>query len=1521
MKNNNKRKALANIGLTLVLTFTGLFFNLSASAQCSLPSGRSVYCDVSATDESSFEYINRVRFNTIDNPSGNDGYSYFPNLITDIEVDSTYTLTVNSSGSSSARYGIGVWIDWNRNNVFDASEYIVSTGDNAQTSQPTNINITVPSNASLGLTGMRIMYGYNSGTSTRPDDKCEDTFEDETEDYLLSICSGPQSVKVLKAEHDNLSNIIPSTSNNSILRVKLIMEGCTNPLKLQELNFKLTGTTDLLDVSSVSVFNSLKSEPFNTSLQFDTTKQNPTLSLKFNDIVSLLSDTNYFYLVVDVPSTAKLGNNIDAELVSAKVSGQEILPSIGSPAGKRRIDEFVKFFAKRGGNANALSTWGVNIDGTGSAPGCFSLPNAKFIIPDSSVITANGNWTVNGIGSLVEVQAGGKLIKPAGQTYSLSLTVRNGGKLELSGTTGENAISPTLEPNSTVEYLAGNNNLFNGQWIFGNLIINNAAANYTPTQSFSMTIKGNLTIKNGILNLHNNTTINNQNIVFHEVKGNLTIESGGTLRVSNYTGDLGGMTLNVLGNFVNNGGSFPAQGSGIGVNSTINAKKLILNGGTFAGTNGTGTFKLNVSDSFIVNSGNFTLIGANAGQTAATFNLGHTQVNGGSLILLKASGTKLTVNSTGGFVAKNGGILKFYEGTSPISNNFAVLNFTTPALNSKTFELGYTTATGNLTDGQVNINIATGRKLTLTKPIAVGNERAVKVSGTLLMGNNIVSSLPENDGINITTFELLENGTLGIGSVDGITTGANGNIRTITRTINANSNFIYNGLSAQVSGDLLPATAKALFVENKSGLNLTGSLSLTDSLVFLGDTSLINVSGNSLELLASAKITNAGSSRFVLGELIREAGAETMTFPIGGQTNGLFYSPVLITPTVAGDKFSSEFVHNNPNDDSYAVDQRGANLGNVNTNHYYKVNQTSGSGSAVVGFKYSTSNTGITNDKGLTSALWDGSKWTNTNSTVNTTSREITSPELSTFGVFNIAGNKASGNFGEATPPVAAFSSNFTTGCKGIEITFQDQSTNATSWAWTFTNGTPATSTLQNPKVKFNSAGNHTVKLVVTNSFGSNTVEKANHIEITECGNPVSNFSADVTSGCVDMVVNFEDLSQNTTTWNWTFEGGTPATSTEINPSVTYSTPGKFKVTLEVSNQNGSDVSFKNEYITVNGCSAPVSDFTVNKAQECEGATLIFTDVSKNSPTAWEWTFPGGTPATSTVQNPSVKFNSAGEFDITLKTTNEFGESTVTKEKMVKIILCAEPVAEFEANQTSVCKNGKIDFTDKSTNAVEWNWSFPGGNPETSTDQNPSVTYATPGTYSVTLIAFNTNGNNTNTKEAYITVEDCNATMPTAGFTSKQVGNKLIEFTNTSSDASTYKWTFGDGSNPSTELNPTHQYGTQGTFEACLVATNTNGSDTLCKNVTVLTSSIAPKSTKALDVVIYPNPTNNHFWIKIPENVNVNTIGIFDYAGKQVQLFSDGLEKEINVSELPTGIYFIDIQTDQGRVMKKLIKN
>ncbi len=161
-----------------------------------------------------------------------------------------------------------------------------------------------------------------------------------------------------------------------------------------------------------------------------------------------------------------------------------------------------------------------------------------------------------------------------------------------------------------------------------------------------------------------------------------------------------------------------------------------------------------------------------------------------------------------------------------------------------------------------------------------------------------------------------------------------------------------------------------------------------------------------------------------------------------------------------------------------------------------------------------------------------------------------------------------------------------------------------------------------------------------------------------------------------------------------------------------------------------------------NVAQAPVAQFSssATTAAICPGSSVQFTDASLFSPTTYAWSFPGGTPATSTDPNPVVRYNAAGTYSVTLTVTNASGTSTRTTAGVVTVSNVV-PTANFTARQAPICIGGKVAFTNRSVNcASTFAWTFAGGTPATSTDVNPVVTYNAAGTYVVTLVASNSNG-------------------------------------------------------------------------------------------------------------------------------------------------------------------------------------
>lgn len=272
-------------------------------------------------------------------------------------------------------------------------------------------------------------------------------------------------------------------------------------------------------------------------------------------------------------------------------------------------------------------------------------------------------------------------------------------------------------------------------------------------------------------------------------------------------------------------------------------------------------------------------------------------------------------------------------------------------------------------------------------------------------------------------------------------------------------------------------------------------------------------------------------------------------------------------------------------------------------------------------------------------------------------------------------------------PPVADFYGSPTTVCEGQQVSFFDLSTNTpTSWSWTFPGGTPGASAAQNPVITYNTAGVYNVTLTATNPYGNNTLTKNTYITVNSCPPaPVANFSGTPLSFCAGGTVTFTDLSTNApTSWNWTFPGGTPSTSIAQNPGITYNTPGTYSVTLTSTNSGGSNTITMGSYITVTLCSAPNVNFAGWPRTVCEGQTVSFADMSSNTPASWNWTFPGGTPASSPAQNPVVTYNTAGTYDVTLQAFNVWGNNTLTQTNYIVVSVCPPPGSGLIVNDGSL---------------------------------------------------------------------------------------------------------------------------------------------------------------------------------------------------------------------------------------------
>jgi PKD repeat protein len=319
-------------------------------------------------------------------------------------------------------------------------------------------------------------------------------------------------------------------------------------------------------------------------------------------------------------------------------------------------------------------------------------------------------------------------------------------------------------------------------------------------------------------------------------------------------------------------------------------------------------------------------------------------------------------------------------------------------------------------------------------------------------------------------------------------------------------------------------------------------------------------------------------------------------------------------------------------------------------------------------------------------------------------------------------------------PPVAEFSGSPVSGPASLTVAFTDLSTgNPTSWLWDFGDGI-GTSTQQHPSYTYDNPGTYTVQLTATSACGSDTEVKVDYINVTEPGQTEKAYAGSdaTTYGTVSGDYMDTHASDNV------YEVLTEALSTSHPRKTTSQLEHQWTMNVPA----GTNPTFYLEaYRTTN---SEGDNFIFEYSTD--GATYnSLVIVASATEQVYSTALPGGTSGTVYVRvtdadrawgNTSLDAVYVDEMYIEVETTP------------------GPPVADFTADDTSGFTPHTVNFTDLSTgNPTSWDWDF-GDGVGTSTDENPSYTYTSAGTYTVTLIATNSYGSDTEVKTDYITVTE-----------------------------------------------------------------------------------------------------------------------------------------------------------------------
>ena len=443
--------------------------------------------------------------------------------------------------------------------------------------------------------------------------------------------------------------------------------------------------------------------------------------------------------------------------------------------------------------------------------------------------------------------------------------------------------------------------------------------------------------------------------------------------------------------------------------------------------------------------------------------------------------------------------------------------------------------------------------------------------------------------------------------------------------------------------------------------------------------------------------------------------------------------------------------------------------------------------------------------------------------------------------------------------------------------------------------------------------------------------------------------------------VSYTSSSSNADHVAWTFEGGSPATSTANTATVTYANTGTFTTALVAYSESGELRDTATVSVVVS--EGPVVfnvDFAADNTTVLVGQTVNFTNnvtATQNGQPytgdifySWSFDADGGTAgmlATSTDANPAYSYTAAGVYSVKLAVaTSQYGVY-MTADTLVKhaYITVQEDELAVIANFTTtpeatssiltgasvnIMVGESIVYTsacNENTTSIEW--TFQGGDPATSTDDQVTVTYAAAGSYTTTLVAYGEGGRqstktlNVNvsepTVEASFTTDPAYTDIYIYQMLAIETGTTVTYTSTCNSYTDHVAWTFEGGSPAtSTEDVVNVTYGTAGSYTTTLIAYSQDGTltDTVTLSVTV-TDPVAVEENAISEISVYPNPTSSIINIAAEGMQNIT---IIDMTGRVVMSKDVNSNFEtISAEGFAKANYMVRITTADGVVVKNII--
>jgi PKD repeat protein len=343
----------------------------------------------------------------------------------------------------------------------------------------------------------------------------------------------------------------------------------------------------------------------------------------------------------------------------------------------------------------------------------------------------------------------------------------------------------------------------------------------------------------------------------------------------------------------------------------------------------------------------------------------------------------------------------------------------------------------------------------------------------------------------------------------------------------------------------------------------------------------------------------------------------------------------------------------------------------------------------------------------------------------------------------------------------------------------------------------------------------------------------------------------------------------------------------------------------------------------------PLADFTYQDTIQFNGTA---TDADGDAITSWHWDFDDGT--TSDVRNPTHSFPNGGTFDVTLTVTDARGVTgSVTKTITVEGPPNVAPTVVIAFTPTAPNINQNVTFTATVTDPDQpagteftYEWDFGDGSAK-SNAKSPVHPFPEKKSYTVTVKVTDTrSGEGTATKTVVIGNDPPTiggiTVAPTSPATGEEATFTATGVTDPNGDTiAGYNWTFGDDGR-SDQASPKHTYFAPGTYTVTLVVTDSRGSDSAEKTLTVTVTGPSQ-----VVVAAFPNPATTEATIRyqLPAGVTEPLLRVFDLSGALVY------ERDLAAGEstfvwnltgsggaLPKGLYFLFLTAKdaEGKAIK-----